>query len=46
MKKSTKFIIAILAIAAVCFALIETYEVDPQEAAIQKEIQKRRQQGC
>ena len=45
MKKSAKIIIALLALLAVGYSLLESYEIDPQEAAIQKEIQQRRING-
>jgi uncharacterized protein YxeA len=46
MKKSVKIIILLLSLLAVGYSLFEKHEIDPQEAAVQKEIQKRRLQGC
>jgi|SRR5436190_23543182 len=47
MNKYTKLVLAILATAAVCYAFYQPYEIDPQEAAIEKALQERRlTSGC
>jgi hypothetical protein len=47
MKKHSRIILVALAIVAIVgYTLTREYEIDPVEAAFQKEMAKRRSQGC
>jgi hypothetical protein len=42
MNKTTRFILAILSVVLItCYVMSREYEVDPAEAAFQKEMEKR-----